>query len=148
MIPANGRRLALEAETEHMTDPESLFMLATAGADVGVWECNTATGYFYAHPVLLDMLGLDDRQLPVHLDDWFEHVDPVDRSRARRNTADLACGQTSRLRELRRMVHRDGTVRHFLTRVVTIPHKDGMHRSLIGAEIDVTELFEPAIQSN
>lgn len=144
MIPINGRRLALAMETEQVTDPESLFMLAAAGADIGVWECNTATGYFYAHPVLLDMLGLDDRQMPLNLDDWLENVDPEDRLQARQNTQRLACGQASRVRELRRMVHNDGTVRHFLSRAVTITHADGLNRSLIGAEIDVTELMRPS----
>lgn len=144
MIPVSSRRLGLAMETESSTDPESLLLIATAGADVGVWECNTATGYFYAHPVLLDMLGLTDRQLPLNMDDWIEHVDPNDRNRARTSTQRLASGQTSRVRELRRMLHTDGSVRHFLSRVVTIPHPDGLHRSIVGAEIDVTELFEPA----
>ena len=141
MIPLNGRRLALAMETEQVTDSESLFMLATAGADIGVWECDTATGYFYAHPVLLDMLGLDDRQSPLNLDEWLENVDPEDRIRARQNARRLANGQATRVRELRRMVHKDGTVRHFLSRVTTVTHADGIHRSLIGAEIDVTDLF-------
>ncbi|GEM_PF-3548746 len=142
MIPVNGRCLAVMRELEHVTDPESLFTLALAGADIGIWECNTATGYFYAHPVLLDMLGLDDRQCPLNLDEWLEKVDPKDRTRARQNARRLTIGQASRIRELRRMVHSDGTIRHFLSRAVTITHADGFHRSVIGAEIDVTELFE------
>ena len=142
MIPVNGRRLAVMMETEHVADTESLFTLATAGADIGVWECNTETGYFYAHPVLLDMLGLDDRQIPLNIDEWLENVDPEDRTRARQNARRLTNGQVSRIRELRRMVHTDGTVRHFLSRAVTITHADGFHRSVIGAKIDVTELFE------
>lgn len=142
MVPLNTRRTALLQETCQIGDHEELFTLAAAAADVGVWEYNPVDGYLYTHPVLLDMLGLSDREIPVSLDEWLRNVHPDDRWRARESTRLMIDGVEPQSRQLRRMLHRDGTIRYFLSRSMSLGDPSSFDHIVVGAEIDVTELFE------
>ncbi len=137
MIQAN-RTIQFIRETEFVPNFEELFTVATAATDVGVWEWNIADAFFYAHPVLLDLLGLGDRDLPGDLYEWLLNVHPSDQKRVTTLTQRFLNGELAEIQDIRRMLDKAGRTRHFYCRAVPITCSSGVPQRVIGVEVDVT----------
>lgn len=137
MKPVSRRSIAVQNETRAGSIGE-LLTIAVCTADVGVWELDEPRNYFYAHPVLLDMLGICDHQYPMCLDEWMSHVHPQDRHQSRNEIRGLIRGDYSRYQGIRRMIHSDGSIRRFLCRASAFESVEGK-RLIIGVEIEVSD---------
>ena len=137
MKPVSRKGVALQNESRAGSINE-LLTIAVCTADVGVWEIDEPNNYFYAHPVLLDMLGICDHQYPMCLEEWISHVHPQDRHQSRNDLQRLVRGESSRYQGIRRMIHSDGSIRRFLCRASALEVAEGK-RLIVGVEIDVPD---------
>ena len=146
MLPADNSASAFAHEHEQI-DVADLLTVATMGGDIGVWECDCATRRFHAEPTLLDMLGLDDRDCPIDIESWLQNVALEHRPKATaeaRALLNVDCESPRKVERVRRMIHKDGNERVFLSRVVCLPAPRGRSARLVGAEIDITSIVKPS----
>jgi len=122
-----------------LQESERRYALATSAGSVGVWDWNLATNEIYVDPALKRTLGFADHEIENRLDSWIAHAHAEDAARLQVDArAHLADG-TPFFEHERRMVHRDGSIRWFLTRGSTVRQADGRVTRIAGTDTDITE---------
>jgi PAS domain S-box-containing protein len=129
------RRQAEEA----LHTSEHRYALATMAGSVGVWDWSLATNDIWIDPGLKRALGYGDVEIENRLDSWLRHVHPDDAGRLLTDAYAHANGKTPSFETEHRMIHRDGSVRWFLTRGSAVRHPDGRAMRIIGTDTDITE---------
>ncbi len=111
---------------------------AAAASGVGVWDWNLATGEIYVDPVLRELLGYGDKDIR-HVDEWTRlmHLDDAAAVFERAN-AHIA-GEIPSYEIEYRMLHRDGSIRWFLSRGSVIRNEQGIAVGMTGTKTDITE---------
>src|SRR6185437_8228068 len=118
--------------------PDDRYRRAAAAGGVGIWDWNLLTGEVYIDPVLKEMLGYADRDLPDHQDVWDRLVHPDDRAAVYDWVAAHLAGHPRSYELEHRMLHRDGSVRWFVCRASVSRNAEGVAVQLAGTDIDVT----------
>src|SRR5262245_22683056 len=118
-------------------DADDRFRRAAAAGGVGAWEWNLATGEISLDPVLKKLLGYEDHELG-HVDESACLLHPDDaaavaeqaRAHVRREipSYELEC----------RMLHRDGSIRWFLSRGSVMRSEQGTAVSMLGTMTDIS----------
>ncbi len=137
-------RSALRAAEARAREAEERAQLALRGSLDGWWEWQVRHGRVQLSPRWRGMLGVDADALGgsggCRLDAWLGLVHTDDRARLTAALDQLADGRSTRVEEELRLLHRDGTVRHVLTRALAMPGDDGRTERVIGIDTDVTRI--------
>ncbi len=118
------------------------YQMATQAASVGVWDWNLQTGDFYLDSNLKALLGYTDEEIPNDPAIWIGCVHPDDRQPALETLQAHLDGQTPAYIFEYRMLHKDGSVRWFLTRGTAIRDEHGQTIRLVGTDMDTTERMQ------
>ena len=121
-----------------LRDSQKRYTMATAAGAVGVWDWNFDTGEIYVDPILKSILGFTDTEITSRSDDWGARVYPGDLALVTQRVQ--ACMESDAEYDVEhRMIHKDGTVRWFLSRGSLLRHPDGRPHRMVGTKVDITE---------
>ncbi len=133
LLVQRARRRQVEAE---LRDSEKRYELATAAGAVGIWDWNLETREIYVDPALRRALGFADDDEP---DSWDRALHPDDADRLRADAQACVDGRTPFFENEHRRVHRDGSVRWFMTRGSAVRHAGARVTRITGTVTDITE---------
>lgn len=119
---------------------EQRFMHAVRGSQDGLWEWELATGRVQLSPRWKGMLGYETHQLPDSLPAWRDCIHPDDRPGFDAAVKRHLDGATAHLDHELRLRHRDGSLRHVVSRAMAIQHESGAPYRVVGLDTDVTAL--------
>jgi PAS domain S-box-containing protein len=119
---------------------EQRFMLAVRGCQDGLWEWELASGRVQLSPRWKGMLGYETQQLPDTLPAWRDCIHPDDRAGFEAAAQRHLDGATAHLDHELRLRHRDGSLRHVISRAMAIRHESGAPYRMVGLDTDVTAL--------
>ena len=122
-----------------LRDSQQRYAMATAAGAVGVWDWNFETGELYVDPTLKSLLGFEDEEITRRPDDWGSRVHPEDGAEAAARIQNCIDGHTDVYAMEHRMLHKDGSVRWFLSRGSMIRRADGAPHHIVGTKTDITE---------
>jgi PAS domain S-box-containing protein len=122
-----------------LQESEERFALAVSAGRVGVWDRNLETGEMYVYQNLKDMLGYKDHEIPNHLDDWCKLVHPDDVGQVMNKIRAVLGGEEPHYTIEHRMLHKDGSIRWFVTSGNAVQDKDGKPYRLMGTTSCITE---------
>jgi PAS domain S-box-containing protein len=129
---------ALVVERSRRRKSQKRYALATAAGGVGVWDWNLETDQIYVDPLLKATLGYADHEVGSHVDDWTRLAHPDDAIAVMARAQALKDGGSSGYEMERRLLHRDGHARWFLTRGSAVT-RNGRTVRVVGTETDITE---------
>jgi PAS domain S-box-containing protein len=129
------RRKAEEA----LQTSEKRYALATMAGSVGVWDWDLSTDDIWIDPALKRALGYEAHEIDNRLDSWLSHVHPDDRGSLLMHVYAHANGETPSFEHEHRMLHRDGSIRWFLSRGSAVQMPGGGTDGIIGTDTDITE---------
>ena len=135
---ASAERARRDAE-EALRESQERYTLATAAGDVGVWDWHLDTNEIFVDPEIKHLLGFEAEEIPNRLEDWRSRVHPDDVAATTARTEACIAGDTDVYNLEHRMLHKDGSVRWFLSRGSLLKNADGTPSRLIGTSIDITE---------
>jgi PAS domain S-box-containing protein len=146
---ARAERAHREAE-EALRKSQERYTMAAAAGSVGVWDWHLATNEIFVDPEIHQLLGFETGEIPDQLADWQSLVHPEDVTPTLARAQACIDGDTDVYQIEHRMLHRDGTVRWFLSRGSLFRGVDGTPSRLIGTAIDITarKRAERAIREN
>jgi PAS domain S-box-containing protein len=140
------RILSIVRETSQRTrseialrESQQRYTLATAGGGVGVWDANLITGELFVDPQLKAVLGYAEDEIPNLASAWERLVHPADLDELRLRSAAHVLGESPRLEVEHRVLHRDGSVRWFLSKGEITQRIDGKVVRMTGTCTDVTQ---------
>ncbi len=113
--------------------------MATAAGAVGVWDWNLETNEVYVDASLKAILGFADAEISTRGDDWGSRVHPDDVPMVTAQTQACMDGSIADYEVEHRMMHKDGSVRWFLSRGSVLRRPDGAPHRMIGTKVDITE---------
>ena len=119
---------------------EERYLLALRGSQEGLWEWDLASGAVHLSPRWTSMLGFESHELPNSLQTWRSRVHPDDRTALEEALARHLDGVEARFDHEMRLMHKDGSVRHVLSRGVAIRDEGGTPYRMVGLDTDVTRL--------
>lgn len=135
---SDAARAAAEADLRAV---EQRYMLALRGSQDGLWEWDVGSGRVQLSPRWKSMLGFASHEVGDERASWLAHVHADDRGALEAALgaalADDAGGQIDL--ELR-LLHKDGSVRHVLSRGVAVRDARGAACRVVGLDTDVTAL--------
>ncbi|MBW4683307.1 MAG: PAS domain S-box protein [Microcoleus vaginatus WJT46-NPBG5] len=115
------------------------YELAISAGDVGVWDWNIATNEMYIDPIIKAVLGYTELDIPDTLEGWRSLVHPDDLQRVLEVTHAHLEGQTYQYEIEHRRLHKDGSLRWFLSRGSAFQDADGKMCRMTGTDTDITE---------
>lgn len=119
---------------------EARYLLALRASQDGMWEWMLDTGAVQLSPRWKCMLGFEPHELGDDLDAWRGRIHPDDRGGFERAVALHLEDPRTPLDHEMRLLHKDGGVRHVLSRGVAIRRDGGTPGRMIGVDTDVTRL--------
>lgn len=128
-----------------LRESERRYALATASGGVGVWETDLTGGRLYVDPALKRALGYADDEIPNTAEGWAPLVHPPDLQMLTSRMLAHARGETDGIEIEHRMLHRDGSMRWFLTKGEMIERGSGAGMRIAGTSTDTTERKEAEI---
>lgn len=135
---------------EGLRTSKQRYEMATQVAKVGVWDWNLQSGDFYLDPNIKALLGYTDEEILNDINVWSGYIHPDDRQPVMEAAQAHLEGRTPEYTYEHRMLHKDGSVRWFLTRGTAIQSEHGYAIRMLGADTDITERkqVELALQSS
>lgn len=141
-----------EVETEvALREVTERFQLAVKGTNDGIWDWNLEQDTMWFSPRWKAILGYEDHELPNNNETWRKAILPDDEVDAWNLAHAFNTGQVSEYLATHRYRHKDGSVRHLLSRATHQLNKQGEVIRMVGAVTDITELIEAqdaAIKAN
>lgn len=134
---AEAGRAQAEAALRAAEEREAL---TQRGSQDGLWEWNIASGAVHLSPRWKGMLGFDLDERPDDRTSWLARVHEEDRAGFEAALQSHLQGGAPRFEHEMRLLHRDGSVRHVLSRAVVLRHEDGSAYRMVGLDTDVTRL--------
>ena len=116
MLEVTERR---RAETE-LSESQERYMLATRGANDGIWDWDLRKNSFYFSPRWKQMLGYDEMEIGDAPEEWFSRIHPDDYEKVQLDLNAHLQGVTSHFESEHRMLHKDGQYRWMLTRGLAV----------------------------
>jgi len=120
---------------------EQRYLLALRGSQDGLWEWDLASGKVQLSPRWKSMLGFESHEIADDRAGWMARVHPDDRIRL-----EEALQRHMRASDLQpfdqdvRLLHKDGSIRHVLSRGVAIRDESGVPYRIVGLDTDVTRI--------
>ena len=126
--------------TAELRAAEERYALALRCSEDGLWERDLTSNEMHLSPRWKSMLGFEADQLGSDLAAWRERVHPDDRAALEQVLTQHLQGPEPRFEHTLRLLHRDGSVRHVLSRGVAIRNERGTPYRMVGIDTDVTRL--------
>jgi len=120
-------------------ESEARYERAARAGKVGVWDYDVVTGALYLSPLLRELLGYDERELPNTMEAWCHIVHPDDVAPMIANTEARLAGPDDHYEIECRRLHRDGEYRTFRVRGSIIRDESGRPLRITGSDTDITE---------
>jgi PAS domain S-box-containing protein len=120
---------------------EQRYLVALRGSQDGLWEWDLGSGAVHLSPRWMSMLGFESHELAHSMQAWRARVHPDDRGALETALARHLDGTDARFDHELRLLHKDGSVRHVLSRGVAIRHDSGAPYRMVGLDTDVTRLW-------
>jgi PAS domain S-box-containing protein len=130
-------RAAAEAE---LRAAEQRTVAALRGSQDGLWEWDLGSNAVDLSPRWKSMLGFETHEIGDERSGWLGRVHPDDRQAFEAALARHLAGTETRFDHALRLMHKDGSVRHVLSRGVAIRRDGGTPYRMIGLDTDVTQL--------
>ena len=134
---SEARRSAVEAD---LRATEERYLLALRGSQDGLWEWDIGSGAVHLSPRWKGMLGFEPLELGGTQEAWRARVHLGDRAAFEAALARHLAGTDTRFDHEMRLLHKDGSVRHVLSRGAAIRHENGEPYRMVGLDTDVTRL--------
>jgi PAS domain S-box-containing protein len=134
---SDAQRALAQAE---LRAAEERYALALRCSQDGLWEWDLAINAVRLSPRWMSMLGFESEQLASDLAAWRERVHADDRAAFEQALQRHLDGSDARFEHTLRLRHRDGGVRHVLSRGVAIRDERGTPYRMVGVDTDVTRL--------
>ena len=122
-----------------LREREQRYLLATTAGVVGVWDWNLTTNEIYLDPALKAILGFREDEITNHIDHWVRRVHPADVDRVMAEARAHIDNATPYYEVEHRMLHKDGSIRWFLTRGSALKREAGKAVRMVGTDTDITE---------
>jgi PAS domain S-box-containing protein len=115
------------------------YELAVCVGEVGVWDWNIETDEMYIAPNLKAALGYTDLDLSDRLDNWYKLVYFEDRIKVENAIKAHLDGITPQYEIEHRKLHKDGSIRWFLSRGTAFWDAEGQPCRMAGSDTDITK---------
>ncbi len=115
------------------------YALAARAASVGVWDWDLATGDFFLDPIIKNILGYEDHEIPNDLETWSSYIHPDDKRAVMQAAQDHIDGKTPEYIFRHRMTHKDGSVRWIEVRGLAVRDEEGAVIRMAGTDADITD---------
>jgi len=125
--------------------------LAVRGTNDGIWDWDFEQDTMWFSPRWKAILGYEDHELPNEHETWRNSILPEDQEDAWRLARAYNSGEIDEYLATHRYRHKDGTLRHLLSRATHIQDENGKVTRMVGAVTDISELIaarEQAVQAN
>ena len=122
-----------------LRDNQQRYALATAAGSVGVWDWNFEANEVYVDPTLKSMLGFEHAGSTIPAEDWGSMIHLEDMPMVTARTQACIDGRIDEYEVEHRMIHKDGSVRWFLSRGSLLKRADGAPQRMVGTKVDITE---------
>ena len=133
LFPAAIRRA--EEEVVFMNER---YRLATQATTEGIWEWDCRTDRLFKSARMRAIVGLDEQDTYVSLDDWFLRVHPLDAPSVRANATALRTSQSTAYALEYRVRHEDSSWRWVESRAVAVRDQNGALLRVVGSVSDIT----------
>jgi diguanylate cyclase (GGDEF)-like protein/PAS domain S-box-containing protein len=124
---------------EDLRVSEERYALAARGANDGLWDWNLASNDVHWSPRWKAMLGYEESEIGVSLDEWFTRVHPEDIKRVTEEVGAHLAEGTAHYESEHRIRHRNGLFRWMLCRGAAVRDADGKVTRLAGSLTDITD---------
>lgn len=115
------------------------YELAVSSGKVGVWDWNIQTNEIYIDPIIKEALGYTDFDIQNNLDAWYSLVHPEDREKVIAATKKHLEEFTPQYEIEHRRLHKDSSIRWFLSRGTAFHDADGQPYRMTGTDSDITQ---------
>jgi len=142
MLSDNNMRDALDRLRRvrgALQESEERYMLASRGANDGIWDWNIRKDTLYCSPRWRSMVGLDPVSEHVRFSDWLSRVHTGDQARLTAQIDAHLAGVTEHLETEYRVRHENGSYRWVLTRGLAVRDEDGRAYRMAGSHADITD---------
>ena len=114
-------------------------MLATSGANDGLWDWDLKLNQIYLSTRWKSMLGYTEEEIGTGINQWFDRVHEDDLETVKANLSRHLHGLTPHFESEYRMLHKDGSYRWIQTRGLTV-RDSGLHSPyrMAGSQSDIT----------
>ena len=136
LLVQRSRRLRVQSA---LRESERRYAEASAAGAVGVWDWNFETSEIYVDPILKTILGFSDGEISSSVADWGSRVHPLDLEMVTARVQACIEGRVKEYEVEHRMLHKDGSVRWFLSRGSLVRRADGRAHHMVGTKVDITE---------
>jgi PAS domain S-box-containing protein len=133
-------RQAAEADLRAI---EQRYMLALRGSQDGLWEWDLMSDRVQLSPRWKSMLGFEPDEITDSKAGWLGQVHADDRTAfesALRAHLEAEVNEAQAFDRAVRLLHKDGSVRHVLSRGVVIRQENGVPFRVVGLDTDVTRV--------
>lgn len=134
---SDAARTRAEAE---LRAAEQRYLLALRGCQDGLWEWDLASDAVRLSPRWKSMLGFEPQEIADERSAWRARIHADDREAYERALQEHLDGRTPRFDQALRLRHKDGSVRHVLSRGVAIRDEAGRPERVVGLDTDVSVL--------
>ena len=134
---AEAARGAAEAE---LRAAEQRYVLAVRGSQDGLWEWDLASDAVQLSPRWKSMLGFEAHEIADDRAGWLARLHPDDRAGFEEALVRHLATPSGRFDRGVRLLHKNGSVRHVLSRGVAIHDEGGRPRRMVGLDTDITEV--------
>jgi diguanylate cyclase (GGDEF)-like protein/PAS domain S-box-containing protein len=124
---------------EDLRVSEERYALAARGANDGLWDWNLASNDVHWSPRWKAMLGYEESEIGVSLDEWFTRVHPDDIKRVSDEVSAHLGEGSAHYESEHRIRHRNGLFRWMLCRGAAVRDADGKVTRLAGSLTDITD---------
>jgi two-component system, cell cycle sensor histidine kinase and response regulator CckA len=124
---------------EALRQAQERYVRASEIAKVGVWDWDLGTNELYVDPMLKELLGFADDEIPNHADEWAKRIHPDDSEEVRALARAHLDGETRQFEVEHRLLHQDGSIRWFLARGRAIRDATGTPSRVVGTYMDVSD---------
>lgn len=125
---------------EELRESENRFNLAISGTGAGLWDWDMVNDevFFSAH--WKTMLGYADHEIENAFSGWQKLWHPEDADKINKAVQDHLDGKTEKYEVEHRLLHKDGSYRHILTRGDLIKDDKGNPVRWVGTNLDLTHI--------
>ena len=124
---------------ESLRESDERYMLATQGANDGLWDWDLKQNQIYLSTRWKSMLGYTEEEIGTGINEWFDRVHEDDLETVKANLSRHLHGLTPHFESEYRMLHKDGSYRWIQTRGLTV-RDSGLHSPyrMAGSQSDIT----------
>ncbi len=114
------------------------YELCERAANDGLWHWDLTLDHAHFSPRWSEILGLSERALEDHVDEWFERIHVEDKERVLSALRAHLEGLTSHFENEHRLLHESGSYRWVLCRGLAVRDEEGKASQFAGSLTDVT----------